>query len=337
MERWEYIGSTDAPAIIGTSRYKTPFDVYLAKAEKMTTPMNAAMDWGLRLEAAVAGKCADELGHALAQGKLVTHHVYSFLGGSPDYLSVTDLSLLIECKTSSEQALSQTDENGFPLWGEVGTDEVPADYWVQCQYLMGLTGRTRACLPVLFLGPQRQFRMYWIDFDGEFFEMLVQKCVEFHQKHIAPQVPPPMDAAPSYLAMVWMARKAQEGGAEAECDAETLDLAMQMEEIGRKRQTIEAQEDELKAKILKFMSENGIQKLRGRAYDAAFSIGIQGGGEGKSFTLWQNVAESLAKQAGMEKIPDDLISTHSQTGNPTKPHIRGFFNAVRTKLKQAQA
>ena len=54
--RTSYLGGPDLAAIVGGSRYSGPYAVWLRKTQGSVQTTNAPMEWGLRLETAVAQK-----------------------------------------------------------------------------------------------------------------------------------------------------------------------------------------------------------------------------------------------------------------------------------------
>lgn len=337
IPRYTYLGGPDLAAIVGASRYQGPYDVYLRKVERTETPDNAPMEWGRRLEGAVAQAYADRTGHTLEQPATLFHPVHAFIGGTPDFLCTDDANLLLECKTAAEEQLRKVDDEGQPLWGPDGTDQVPMDYLVQCQVYMGLTGRRRADLAVFFLGAKREFRIYHLTFDRDLFDIILNRGVSFWHDHVEAQVPPPMDLIPSDMVAWHLARKAQAGGAVLDITPELLAVALDLEEKGRLRKAYEESEEELKGRLLNAMAKLGAQKLQGQAHGAKFSLAIQGGGEGKPVVAWQAIAQELARRAGLPGVPEQLIVDNTRPGKAPSPYLMPYFTAVRTALKKGAA
>lgn len=334
--RHEYLGGPDIAAICGKNPYSGPYDVWLKKIERLETEITPPMEWGLRLEGAVALKWADETGHQLNPGHQIFHPEYPFLGGTPDFFCLDDPSILLEIKTSAEEKLYQTDDEGTPLWGEPGTDQVPIDYLIQCQYYLGLSKRQVCHLAVFFLGARREYRVYKIEFDPELYMILIQRGKAFWENHVVPAVEPPYDAAPSDLVLEYLAKQALRGGEKRQLPPRLQPVALQLEHVSFQRLEMERQEEELKAILLADMAQNGVQKYQGSMLDSKFSISIIGSedDEGKPIIRWDYVAEELAKRLGYAEIPKTLIAEKTITGKPRKPYLRPFFNAVRSARKR---
>lgn len=333
--RTSYLGGPDLAAIVGASRYSGPFNVFLKKTQGIEQAMNPPMEWGQRLEMAVAQKWVDVTGHAVMQPSTTFHPEFPFIGGTADYLCTDDANLGLECKTAAEEQLRKVDEFGEPLWGPDGSDQVPLDYYVQCQDYMGLTGRRRWDLAVLFLGARREFRIYHLEFDLALYEMLVQKGVEFWNNHVLPRVAPPRDLIPSDMVTHYLAQQAQAGGAVVEISPLLQAVAMDLEEVGRLRKNLEEREDALKGQILQAMADQGAQKVQGTAYGAKFSLAIQGGGEGKPVVQWHVIANELAKRLGLPGVPEDLVHDNTKPGTPKNPFLMPYFTAVRNAMKKS--
>jgi len=328
--RASYLGGPDIAAITGNSAYAGPRDVFIKKAEGAEVESTPAMEWGRRLERAIAEKWADETGHKLEQGQTVFHPAHDFLGGTPDFLASDDPNLLLECKTASGRQLSESyDPEGMdPYWGEEGTDIVPRDYFVQCQWYMGLTGRRRADLAVVFKNYELSFRIYHIKFDPRFYEWLEKRGAAFWQSFVVPRVMPP-EHTRSDLVTTYFANRALQGGLEVQAAPIQVELARRLESVSSQIKELEAEQDEIKGKLLAQMADDGAKKIKGAIDGAAFSVSIRSGGESKPVVLWEQVAHELAQTFGLQAVPDDLINLFTVQGKPRKPYLTTYFNNIR--------
>ena len=333
--RSSYLGGTDASAIAGANPYQTPFEVYISKVTEQQTPLNPAMEWGTRLESVIAQKYSDMTKHTLAQPQTLFHPEHCFIGGTPDYLIQDDPNLLLEVKTASESQLDLLDGEGVPIWGFEGSDVVPLQYLVQCQWYMGLTGRRRADLAVFFLGASRDFRIYSIKFDPELYSGLIKKAVEFWNNFVIPRIEPALQGN-SGLITEYLSRKALERGKEVDvAEYPTMfDCAIELERVSAIKKEYETLEEDYKTAILALMAQQGASRIKGTFDNANFSIAIQGGGEGKEITDWQSVALSLARNAGLDSIPNNLIEANTIQGKPKKHYLRAYFDGVRKARKK---
>lgn len=200
------IGGSEIAALLSVSPYATSFDVYKAKVDQagearflLDEPVvgpklrpelltdEPVLEWGHRLEAAVALKAADELGLvARTGGGLWQHLDHPVAIVTPDRVATKRRSWkpvgLIECKTTSER-------------DEWAGGRAPLHYQVQTQWQMGITGLDRCWLACLVLGHERDFRMVEIAFDAEWFNEMVSVAETFWAEHVLTAEPPMHDLA----------------------------------------------------------------------------------------------------------------------------------------------
>jgi putative phage-type endonuclease len=178
QQRRSGIGSSDVAKILGLSRFGTALDVYLSKVNPPSQEKMAPhLEWGLRKESVIAAAITDHYGWPLTKPGAVIHREYRFLIANPDRLKAAGgENEAIEIKTS-ERA------DG---WGESETDEVPDEYWLQCQHQMEVLHESygvKVCWLFVLIGAS-DFRRYRIERDpkylGDFLEPLREfwSCVE---------------------------------------------------------------------------------------------------------------------------------------------------------------
>lgn len=182
INRHEYIGSTEVAAIIGVSPYQTPYDVWCHKKLKIEKEFDEVtlerMHWGLLLEPILLEETERRLQLKYIGTQVhAKHPKHKFLGSTADAL--TDVET-IEGKTSG-------------LFNKSYTDEIPEHYYVQGNFHCGIHGKDRCIFPVLLGG--QYFKVYSIEFDKDFYDFCVDKCVEFWNKYVIgnEQHPIPID------------------------------------------------------------------------------------------------------------------------------------------------
>lgn len=185
--RRQVITATDISAILGMNPYKSPAEVWQdKKGLKADREPNAAMEWGNRLEAVIAQKWSEENpGIPMAPGEFV-RDADRPLGCTPDFLAGADI--LLEVKTASEIV-------GRREFGEPGSDFVPRQYWLQCQFQLARTGRSICILAVLIGG--RDYREYRIPADPAIQAEMDRRAVEWWQTYVENDCPPPFDGSDS--------------------------------------------------------------------------------------------------------------------------------------------
>jgi len=187
LERRKHIGGSDMAAILGLSRFRTPYDVWLDKTGQYDgSPESDAAHAGNRFEAAVLDEAQDRLGP-------LERNIFL---PAPDNLPIAvnlDARIIathepVEAKTSGLFGALHPD------WGEEGTDEIPEEYIVQVQTEM-LCANANLCHVVAFLGG-RGFQMYRVERNRQLTDILVARAVEFWEKHVKANIPP-ADSVPS--------------------------------------------------------------------------------------------------------------------------------------------
>ena len=160
------IGGSEAAAILGLSKWKTPYQVWQDKrglsGERETSE---AMEWGTILEPVIRQKYSDVTGRIVRLPGHLQDAEHSFMLGTLD--GITDDQRVLEVKTS----------RSLQDWGEPGTDEIPMVYLIQVQHYMRITGLTVADVAVLLAGSD--FRIYEVPADKELQDMLVEREYEF--------------------------------------------------------------------------------------------------------------------------------------------------------------
>ena len=198
------IGGSEVAALLGASPYATAFDVFKAKvgtdgaphhlgAAPITGPRvraelltdNPILEWGHRLEQAVAVKTADELGLvARSGGGLYQHLDHPVAIVTPDRVATKARSwtpqALIECKTAGDP------------WED---DIAPIQYQIQAQWQMGITGVEPCWLGCLVLNHERDYHLVRVDFDAAWFFEMVEVAERFWRDHVLTGEPPMHDLA----------------------------------------------------------------------------------------------------------------------------------------------
>ncbi len=198
------IGGSEVAALLGASPYATAFDVFKSKVDRAGAPHylgaapvagprvraelltdNPILEWGHRLEEAVALKTADELGLvARSGGGLWQHLDHPVAVVTPDRVATRRRSwepqALIECKTSGDP------------WED---EQAPIQYAIQAQWQMGITGITPCYLGCLVLNHERDYHLVRIEFDEPWFDEMVGIAERFWAEHVLTGEPPMHDLA----------------------------------------------------------------------------------------------------------------------------------------------
>lgn len=179
------IGGSEAAAVAGASEWASPMSVYLQKVGAVPpTEVNEAMEWGLRLEPAVIAKFEEQSGRkVIGRQRFFRHPVLPFMLATIDgrYKDEDGEWCLFEGKTTS-------------AWNDAEwRDECPLHIWVQVQHDLAVMGYRKASVAVL-IGGQR-FVCVPVARSDEYIERLVEREREFYERHMLPQIPPPVDGS----------------------------------------------------------------------------------------------------------------------------------------------
>lgn len=246
------IGGSEIAAIVGLNQYTTPMQIWESKVnpvvEDNTTSEPAY--WGNVLEEVVAKEYAKRTGYKVQRvntqmrhpdfqfaianiDRAIVNHAISGTVRWKDGKLTTDR--ILECKTA----------NGFSVkqWGEIGSDQVPDSYLIQCQWYMGVTGASICDLAVLIGG--QDFRIYTITRDDDLInDLLLQGAAfwELVKNNIAPDPVNYPEAVKKWAI--------SDSSLSVQADDLLVDDLEQIQSIKAQVKELEAQEDALKARVL---------------------------------------------------------------------------------------
>lgn len=173
------IGSSEVGTILGLNPFETPYQLWRRK-KGMDAPKeeNFAMRAGHYLEDAVSKFYADETGRQIIKRSagewLIIDNERPYLRVSPDrtmWLTesrANDSKGILECKTTQR---------------EIDADNVPAHWFVQLQYQLGVGRMKEGALAWLTMG--RSFGYLNIAFDQECYDWITTEITEFWERYIA--------------------------------------------------------------------------------------------------------------------------------------------------------
>ncbi|MCX5202419.1 YqaJ viral recombinase family protein [Streptomyces sp. NBC_00237] len=174
------ITATEIAAVMGLSPWQSLFSLWHKKAGLSTPPfeMTPAIEWGNRLEDAVAQKWVDEHQNTTEATQAGTwhHRDRDWQRATPDriFMPLTgweiapgELPRLLEVKTS-------------PFgdgWGPAGTDEIPLHYQCQIQWQLDTLGLQVCHVAVLISG--HDYREYVVEYDPDDAKLMRTAAEEF--------------------------------------------------------------------------------------------------------------------------------------------------------------
>jgi putative phage-type endonuclease len=162
------ITATEIAAVVGLSPWMSRFTLWHKKAGLPTAPfeMNPAVEWGNRLEDAVALKWQDEHpGHLAAPAGTWHHRDREWQRATPDRLIYPQPEREFDVP---EQAVGLLEVKTSPFddgWGPTGSDELPIYYRCQIQWQLDTLGLDVCHVAVLISG--HDYREYTVAYDED--------------------------------------------------------------------------------------------------------------------------------------------------------------------------
>lgn len=237
-QRRSGIGGSDVAALLGLSKWKSPYQLFLEKTGNAPPQEdNEAMYWGRMLEPVIRDAYEEKTGKRVTvPDSIIKHPEHSFMLANLD--GVTDDRRVLEIKTTRDGK----------EWGEPGTDEIPFYYLTQVQHYLCVTGLELADVAVLI--GSSDFRIYHVKADRDLHQMLIDAESDFWQHTIKGIPPEPSNAADM---IQQYGRSATAGSIEA--TLEVLESYNQLKKIRDRMKELEEAEEQHKAEIMKFMAD----------------------------------------------------------------------------------
>ena len=136
------IGGSDAAAIAGLNRFKSPLTIYLDKIGEIDNDTNSEYAyWGNVLKEIVAREFVKRTGKLIHKvNTILIHSEYDFMIANVDAM-IDGEDAVLECKTTSAWNAKE--------WKD---DEIPQESIIQVQHYMAVTNTSHAYLAVLIGG-----------------------------------------------------------------------------------------------------------------------------------------------------------------------------------------
>lgn len=180
-ERVNYIGASDAAAVLGMSRWSTPLEVWALKTGQIPQKDlsdKLAVELGNELEAVCARLFTKRTGKKVHRvNETVYHPKYPFIAANLDRRVVGEDAVL-EIKTAGAWAAKSWE-------GE----EVPQEVIIQVMHQLAVTGKSvgyACCL----IGGNMDFHIKTVQRDDEAIKNIIDKEVAFWKSFVEPKVMP---------------------------------------------------------------------------------------------------------------------------------------------------
>lgn len=186
------IGSSDASAVVGLSRYSSPWQLWLDKTGR--TPLDGSRAWSARqqemllwgnlLEPVIVAQIAERLGVTVTKPTMLRSRAHPWMLCDPDGI-IDDGAMVVECKnTSAWMSRDWNPDEGL----------IPDHAELQSQHAMAVTGADRAVVAGLIGG--NELRIVVIERDQRLIDDVLLPAEElFWHHHVLGDVEPPIDGS----------------------------------------------------------------------------------------------------------------------------------------------
>jgi putative phage-type endonuclease len=182
------ITATEIAAVLGLSPWQSRFSLWHKKAGLPTPPFesNPAMEWGSRLEDAVARKWQDDHdGYCIESTGTYRHQAREWQRATPDRIATTSRGKVVELLEVKTSPFGDD-------WGPAGSDEIPLHYRCQIQWQLDTLGLEVCHVAVLIGG--WDYREYTVTYD-ETDAKVMRDAAERFLDDVRREVRPPIDGA----------------------------------------------------------------------------------------------------------------------------------------------
>jgi putative phage-type endonuclease len=194
--RKQHLGSSDMAAIMGFDKFKTAYDVWLDKTDKVVPEEETAVMY--------AGTMFEDGVLKFAEGQLgdIIRNQYRRAAGLPIGSNVDGI-----VKITGQPVEAKTAGLFGPVhdvWGDDGTDQVPDRVIIQSHVHM-LCCEADVCHVAAFVGG-RGFLLYHVNRDMDIIETITNTAIDFWNNHVLKDIPPE-NAEPSLQLVKRMKRE----------------------------------------------------------------------------------------------------------------------------------
>lgn len=293
--RWRRrgIGGSDASAVVGLNRWRSPVQVWLEKTGQIKdTGDSEVMYWGRVLEDVVAREFSKRTGKKVRRRNAILRHPeHQFMIANVDRMVVGENAGL-ECKTTSEWRRVE--------WAD---EEIPDEYIIQCQHYMAVTGYEKWYIAVLIGG--NKFLWQEVKRDEEIIDYLIQIEGDFWRL-VETNTPPPMDGTESSSQALKLLYPESRAGKAIELPTEAEELVSEWDAV---KAMIAGYEEKLAA------IENQLKAMLGEA---------ESGTVGDKLVSWKTITSKRIDSKRIRELHPEIYDQCSKESSYRRFEIRNL-------------
>lgn len=238
--RKQGIGGSEAAVVLGISKWKSPWDLWLEKTGQVEIEdfSNDYIEAGNRLEPVIADWFCDKTGKKVRRCGMLRSREHPWMLADVDRLIVGENAIL-ECKTTASWKGGEWDE-----------DNLPDSYYLQVQHYMAVGGYDKAYVACLIGG--NKFIWKEVYRNEEDIQLLIEAEKYFWEHNVIAKELPDADGSDACAKAI--AEHFKGGGTEAEdlegeYDLLCRDLTALKEDKKKLEQVITEKENKLKVRL----------------------------------------------------------------------------------------
>lgn len=296
-----YYGGTAAAAVIHMHKYKSPLEVWLemtGQSDEKDAGVLAQM--GTLLEPLIIEQFEKIEGKKVSPGVKLMHPDHPRLGMNADGL------------IPSEQAGFEAKSYDWTTkdeWGEPGTDEIPAAYFCQVNWYMGIASYPKWYVAA-FNRSSGETSVYVVNFHPDLYQKMESAVLEFDAKYVLPKVQPPF--SPLDCDIEYLKQRYNPDASVVIATREIDEAAHRLLDINAKISPLSKEKKELETQIKAAIGEaSAIETAVGRFEWRP--------GKDKTDVNWENVAQGV-----LAKLPKDEADALVSINTTTTPGTRRF-------------
>lgn len=235
-ERKKGIGGSDSAVVLGLSKWKNPYQLWLEKTGMVEGDEDsAAMKWGRLLEPIIRNEYKEITGREVKQPDMIKMKDKPFIFANVDGLCDDRVLEIKTARTSAD-------------WGEEGTDEIPVQYYLQVQHYMWVTGKQLADVAVLI--GSADFRIYTVPAEPKLWKKMLPHYERFWHFVTAKTAPTPLTGKDA-LQQFAISRDRMIYATPA-----IEDMVKRMKDLSATVKQLEDEKEELKGNVALYMGED---------------------------------------------------------------------------------